>query len=636
MRLFLIGLWVVVVASGCKREEELQAGALRVDLSYATFRPGCLTLKVVDAADPTRGATQELALGVLPERSRELTVAVYRQEGWSQELVLTATAYERICAEQDPRPVATQTRQVQVPEEGILPVEMTLRAEDLDDDRFVSMAQGGTDCDDDDPQVHPDATEDCDGVDDNCSGDESDAPGVNMYYTDEDRDGYGKPGTLVVSCFQPPDTATNDLDCDDSAGDIHPDQPEVLCNGLDENCDGVADDTFGVGEACSTELGCSGTFVCQGTSSAACVSSQTPGSWYVDEDGDGRAGTFAGLGCVPPVAGAVNTQSDCEDSSPFAFSGGVERCDRLDNDCNGQVDESGCGAVDWSPVAGTSAAMWNAVAAYAEGKAWVAGDGGALAHVENGAVSSYVGCDGNWVSAWARPSDGQVFLGSRTGMLATHARTGGSGCTFTNTGRNSSINGLVGFELGGSTVLFAVASDGRIYRWDNQGLVEEVQMGANLRDVHGTSPTNLLVVGVANGTSQPVAFRANPAGGPWIPEALPSTVPTGAFLRGVHMVHGGLAYAVGDQGVVLQRDNGQWSELPRLAPGGTAQDLQDVAAYGRTVVYAAASDKQVYRFNGTAWSPDYMGDWTPFAIDGVGPHDLWVAGSAGTVIRRGP
>src|SRR5690349_2606277 len=150
MRLFRLGLWIVVVAIGCKKEAGPTAGALRVDLSYATFRPGCLTLKAEDKADPANSETQQLQLGAKPERSRDLTVAVFRKEGWGRDLVLTATAYERSCAEQNPRQVATQAVEAQVPEEGITAVQMDLRALDLDDDGYVQTSQGGSDCDDED------------------------------------------------------------------------------------------------------------------------------------------------------------------------------------------------------------------------------------------------------------------------------------------------------------------------------------------------------------------------------------------------------------------------------------------------------------------------------------------------------
>jgi hypothetical protein len=170
-----------------------------VSLSYATFRPGCLTLKVEDKANPSRSETQTLLLESRPARSQTLTVAISHKQGWSRQFVLTATAFERSCAEQNPRQVDTQTTEVEVPKEGVLAVKMDLRADDLDDDGYVKTDQGGSDCDDDDPGVTPGITEDCDGKDDNCSGDEADSPGIITYYTDADHDGYGNPSSRPMA-----------------------------------------------------------------------------------------------------------------------------------------------------------------------------------------------------------------------------------------------------------------------------------------------------------------------------------------------------------------------------------------------------------------------------------------------------
>ncbi|WP_224240802.1 MopE-related protein [Hyalangium gracile] len=614
-----------------------------MDLTYATFRPGCLTLKAQDQADPSRFTLQEVALGQEPAPSRTVKVAVFRKEDWSRRLVLTATAYERSCAEQNPRQVDAQTLEAEVPAEGIALVSMALRAEDLDDDHYVKVSQGGTDCDDDDPAVNPGILDDCDGKDDNCSGDESDAPGVIVYYADVDGDGYGNPATRQASCVQPTGTATNGLDCNDTNAAVRPNQRELLCNGQDENCDSVADDSFDVSRPCTTALGCSGAWACTPDQRASqCVSPETPRNWYVDEDGDQRAGRSVGPGCVPPVAGAVDRQDDCDDSSPFAFSGGTERCDRLDNDCNGQVDEVGCGSVAWRTIPGTGNTEWRALAAYADGRAWVASPTGALAHVAGGVATAYPDCAGQWLSAWARPSDGRVFLGSEDGRIATHAVTGGVDCSTagenTSTGTSSQINGLVGFENGASTTLFAVTSNGRIYRWTYPGNAPPVELaglGANLRSIHGTSPTNLLAVGVDSSSGVPRAFRFDPTGGVWVQESLPASLPK-VFLRDVHMVHGQLAYAAGDQGVVLERSNGAWKEVTRLDPGGgPPPNIHGLTAFGRTAIYAVTNDKKVYLFNGS-WSSVESLSWTPRAIDGVGPHDVWAAGSQGTVIRWSP
>ena len=50
------------------------------------------------------------------------------------------------------------------------------------------------DCADDDPSVHPDATEICDGLDQDCDGEVDDDAEEVLVYRDSDGDGYGAPG----------------------------------------------------------------------------------------------------------------------------------------------------------------------------------------------------------------------------------------------------------------------------------------------------------------------------------------------------------------------------------------------------------------------------------------------------------
>ncbi len=607
-----------------------------VRIAYATFQPGCLTLTLTDKAAAERSATE--AVAVEPGRRSDVRrVDVKPRPGWSRDLVLTARAFERSC---DGAEVASETQEVQVPEKGSKEVSLSLQAEDSDEDGYVSPAQGGTDCDDVNPAIRPDATELCNnGRDDNCTAGESDAPGTALYYVDADSDGFGSPERQLLSCAPVAGYVANNRDCDDSNPSVRPDQAETLCDGQDENCNEVPDDTFAVGAACTTSQGCAGTIACQSTTLSTCMSSQAPSSWFVDSDGDQRAGTAAGTSCAPPVPGAVAQSTDCDETSPFVFNGATERCDRLDNNCDGRTDE-GCATRDWQALSAIGISTWRAVTSYAENKAWVAGSDNALAHIEGTNVTRYTDCPGNWVSAWANPADGRVFLGSEQGELATRALGGGTGCTIVPSGRFSAINGLIGFSTGATTTLFAVTSEGRVFRWEYAGtgtgtVTTATQAAANLRAIHGTSPTNLVAVGaeLVSSVPQARAFGTNPATGAWRRETLPS-LPPDMFLRGVHMAHGQLAYAAGDEGVVLQRANGEWSLLPPLP---SSADAQDVAAYGRTALYViSVTNKSVYYFNGISWLTDYTASWTPSAIDGVGPHDLWVAGSQGSVLHRGP
>lgn len=94
------------------------------------------------------------------------------------------------------------------------------------------------DCNDDDENVNPDATELCDSVDNNCDGVTDEGLSFITYFVDADRDGFGDPTTGFDSCVQPPDLVTDNTDCDDTNPNINPAAIEILGNFVDENCDG--------------------------------------------------------------------------------------------------------------------------------------------------------------------------------------------------------------------------------------------------------------------------------------------------------------------------------------------------------------------------------------------------------------
>ncbi len=113
---------------------------------------------------------------------------------------------------------------------------------DADGDGYYTTIVNGkpVDCDDSNPNIHPGAVEECNGIDDNCDGqiDEGcsggggeepppppptgvDADGDGYYTTS---DGFGRP-----------------VDCNDNNPAIHPGAVEI-CNGIDDNCDGQIDE----------------------------------------------------------------------------------------------------------------------------------------------------------------------------------------------------------------------------------------------------------------------------------------------------------------------------------------------------------------------------------------------------------
>ncbi len=118
------------------------------------------------------------------------------------------------------------------------------------------------------------------GATDVCDGKDNDCNGVADDEFDRDGDG-------ISTCGADGDYGTLDDDCDDADPDIYP-NAEELCDGIDNDCTGRADDAPGV-----------------------------------DEDQDGV--------CVE--------EGDCDDTDPTSYPGATEYCNGADNDCNGVVDD---------------------------------------------------------------------------------------------------------------------------------------------------------------------------------------------------------------------------------------------------------------------------------------------------------
>ncbi len=125
-------------------------------------------------------------------------------------------------------------------------------------DGFVD---NGDDCDDSTAEVSPSAVEECDGLDNDCSGVVDDlsadfADPSFARYLDGDGDGFGDPNTLFYACDVP--TGATDIadDCDDGNASIYPDAEEV-CDEVDNDCDAVIDeqaDGLAQCDACSDEV----------------------------------------------------------------------------------------------------------------------------------------------------------------------------------------------------------------------------------------------------------------------------------------------------------------------------------------------------------------------------------------------
>jgi hypothetical protein len=137
----------------------------------------------------------------------------------------------------------------------------------------------GDDCDDTDALVNPAAAETCDGVDSNCTGDETDATDPTAWYHDADRDGVG--GELwAEQCNSPArDAVRTTGDCDETDPAVHPGAPELCDSGVDDDCDGTTgeDGTISFLETAGGKLSLDATF--------AAGSSGNPVAYAIADDG---------------------------------------------------------------------------------------------------------------------------------------------------------------------------------------------------------------------------------------------------------------------------------------------------------------------------------------------------------------
>jgi hypothetical protein len=168
------------------------------------------------------------------------------------------------------------------------------------------------DCDDANAATHPGATEDCNGVDDNCDG--STDEGLPECCTPTTQRACGVTRGVCVAGTETCSDSRAWGPCLDSGGNpvTLPDQLIESCNGFDDDCDGLTDEENATG----------------------CV------TYYYDSDGDGYGVTTMSK-CLCAVTGLYRATlpGDCDDAYATRFPGAAETCNGFDDNCDGQVDE---------------------------------------------------------------------------------------------------------------------------------------------------------------------------------------------------------------------------------------------------------------------------------------------------------
>jgi hypothetical protein len=195
------------------------------------------------------------------------------------------------------------------------------------DDDSVDLSTGATwymDADGDGYGVDDDTVEACEAPADyaevggDCDDTDADLNPATVWYSDLDGDGYGSTAFSTESCTQPTDYVADNSDCDDIDANVNPAASEVCDGGIDNDCNGTADDAD------------------------AGVDTSTHATWYSDSDGDGFGDAdVSSESCAAPTD-YVDDATDCLDSDATVNPDGTEVCDDgLDNDCSGDAPECG-------------------------------------------------------------------------------------------------------------------------------------------------------------------------------------------------------------------------------------------------------------------------------------------------------
>ena len=189
----------------------------------------------------------------------------------------------------------------------------------------VGYVANALDCNDQDSLLNPNIQEICDGIDNDCNGMIDDGLTINIYYLDQDEDGFGDAANSIDSCAltAPMGYVDNDLDCNDQDSLIHPNVLEI-CDGIDNDCSGISDDNLPLF------------------------------TYFRDSDTDGFGDPMMRLDtCVSTAPiGYVTDSTDCDDTNMLINTDATDIANNgIDEDCDGEDFISGTVDAELATVA---------------------------------------------------------------------------------------------------------------------------------------------------------------------------------------------------------------------------------------------------------------------------------------------
>jgi len=171
---------------------------------------------------------------------------------------------------------------------------------------------------------------DCDDAVASCASD-----CASVAWRDGDGDGYGDAAMVHRACDAPSGYVANDRDCDDAVASCVDDCTSQVW--MDSDGDGYGDAAV-PHRSCDAPSGYVGDDGDCDDAVASCVDDCTSLVW-MDGDGDGYGNAAVAHRACDAPAGYVADSDDCDDTRQLVNPSAVERCDGLDDDCDGVVDD---------------------------------------------------------------------------------------------------------------------------------------------------------------------------------------------------------------------------------------------------------------------------------------------------------